>query len=122
MLRFVVRRLLVAVPLLVAASMLSFALTTAMGDPLGEWKAQRPRTEQEIATQSARIGYDKPAVSRYLDWAGGVSECYGPATHMRDFDGNPERLTEMDALVAYLQIIGGLTDAAKKTNQTALGD
>ncbi len=72
MLRFVVRRLLVAVPLLVAASMLSFALTTAMGDPLGEWKAQRPRTEQEIATQSARIGYDKPAVSRYLDWAGGV--------------------------------------------------
>ena len=71
MLRFVVRRLLVAVPLLVAASILSFALTTAMGDPLGEWKVQRPRTEQEIATQYARIGYDKPAVSRYLDWAGG---------------------------------------------------
>ena len=54
MLRFVVRRVLVAVPLLVAASILSFALTTAMGDPLGEWKAQRPRTEQEIATQYAR--------------------------------------------------------------------
>jgi cytochrome c oxidase cbb3-type subunit 2 len=56
------------------------------------------------------------------DWAGGVTDRYGPATHMRVFDGNPERLTEMDALVAYLQIIGGLTDAAKKTNQTALGD
>ena len=37
-------------------------------------------------------------------------------------DGNAERLTEMDALVAYLQIIGGLTDAAKKTKQTALGE
>lgn len=71
MLRLVVRRLLVAVPLLLAASFLSFALTTAMGDPLGEWKAQRARTEQEIATQYARIGYDKPVVARYVDWAGG---------------------------------------------------
>ena len=62
MLRFVVRRVLVAVPLLVAASILSFALTTAMGDPLCEWKAERPRTEQEIATQYARIGYDQPPV------------------------------------------------------------
>jgi ABC-type dipeptide/oligopeptide/nickel transport system permease component len=73
-LRFVVRRLLIAIPLLVAASFLSFALTTAMGDPLGEWKIQRPRTEQEIATQYARIGYDKPVVGRYLDWAGGFVE------------------------------------------------
>ena len=52
MLRFVVRRVLVAVPLLVAASILSFALTTAMGDPLGEWKVQRPRTEQGPETRS----------------------------------------------------------------------
>jgi cytochrome c oxidase cbb3-type subunit 2 len=41
---------------------------------------------------------------------------------VRAFDGNPGKLTEMDALVAYLQIIGGLTDAAKQTNRTALGD
>ena len=27
-----------------------------------------------------------------------------------DFDGNPERLTEMDALVAYLQMLGTLVD------------
>ena len=29
---------------------------------------------------------------------------------MRDFDGNPNRLTEMDALVAYLQMLGTLVD------------
>ena len=29
---------------------------------------------------------------------------------MRDFDGDPNRLTEMDALVAYLQMIGTLVD------------
>jgi peptide/nickel transport system permease protein len=71
MIRFIVRRLLIAIPLLVAASFLCFALTTAMGDPLGEWKLQRPRTPAEIATQYQHIGYDKPLVPRYLDWAGG---------------------------------------------------
>ncbi len=29
---------------------------------------------------------------------------------VRDFDGNPARLTEMDALVAYLQMLGTLVD------------
>ena len=33
---------------------------------------------------------------------------------MRAFDGMPGELTEMDALVAYLQILGRLTDAAHK--------
>lgn len=71
MLRFAVRRVLIAVPLLIAASFLSFALTTAMGDPLAEWKQQRPRAPAEIATQYQKIGYDQPVVERYLDWAGG---------------------------------------------------
>ena len=33
-----------------------------------------------------------------------------PGVQIRDFDGNPERLTEMDALVAYLQMLGTLID------------
>ena len=70
MIRFIVRRLLHRVPLLIAASFLSFALTTAMGDPLGDWKLQRPRTEGEIAAAYQRIGYDKPVLERYVDWAG----------------------------------------------------
>lgn len=37
---------------------------------------------------------------------------YGEATTIRAFDGVPGRLTEMDALVAYLQILGRLTDVA----------
>jgi len=32
---------------------------------------------------------------------------------VRDFDGNPNRLTEMDALVAYLQMLGTLVDFSK---------
>ncbi|HEY8351661.1 MAG TPA: cytochrome-c oxidase, cbb3-type subunit II [Sphingomonadales bacterium] len=46
------------------------------------------------------------------DRAAGVAERYGEDTNIRAFDGDPGRLTEMDALVAYLQILGRLTDAA----------
>ena len=44
----------------------------------------------------------------------GVLERYGEATNIRDFDGDRDRVTEMDALVAYLQILGRLTDAAHR--------
>jgi len=39
----------------------------------------------------------------------GVEERY-PKAVIADFDGNPTRLTEMDALVAYLQMLGTLVD------------
>lgn len=41
-----------------------------------------------------------------------------PKAQVRDFDGNPEKLTEMDALVAYLQMLGTLVDfSAYKANE-----
>lgn len=42
-----------------------------------------------------------------------------PRAQARDFDGNPSRLTEMDALVAYLQMLGTLVnvDAAAPREQ-----
>jgi cytochrome c oxidase cbb3-type subunit 2 len=42
--------------------------------------------------------------------ASGLAERYGGKTQVRDFDGDPRRLTEMDALVAYLQMLGTLVD------------
>ncbi|MBO6559165.1 MAG: cytochrome-c oxidase, cbb3-type subunit II [Nisaea sp.] len=33
-----------------------------------------------------------------------------PKAQVRDFDGNPDKLTEMDAVVAYLQMLGTLVD------------
>jgi cytochrome c oxidase cbb3-type subunit 2 len=45
--------------------------------------------------------------------AAGVVERYGEATHVRVFDGLPGRVSEMDAVVAYLQILGGLVDLAE---------
>ena len=40
----------------------------------------------------------------------GLKKRYGAKIAQRDFDSNPDRLTEMDALIAYLQMLGTLVD------------
>src|SRR5688572_6530811 len=40
-----------------------------------------------------------------------------PGAQARDFDGNPDRLTEMDALVAYLQMLGTMVDFRRAAPQ-----
>ncbi len=40
----------------------------------------------------------------------GLQERYGEAINARDFDGNPHMISEMDALVAYLQVLGTMVD------------
>jgi cytochrome c oxidase cbb3-type subunit 2 len=47
---------------------------------------------------------------------------YGAKVVNRDFDGDPDRVTELDALIAYLQMLGTLVDlrtyqAAEPANQ-----
>ena len=70
MFRYIIRRLLISIPVVIAASFLCFGLTTAMGDPLGEWKLQKPRTPAEIAAAEERTGTNKPFLERYVTWAG----------------------------------------------------
>ncbi len=48
------------------------------------------------ATEDA--AYDDDFLARY------------PKAATGDFDGNPEKLTEMDALIAYLQVLGRMVD------------
>ena len=70
-----------------------------------------PYTDEMIANAPAdaygQAAPDSPG-------AEGVTKRYDTATNIRAFDGRPGTLTEMDALVAYLQILGRLTDAAHK--------
>ena len=83
-------------------------------------KAQRavgvPYTDDMIANAAADAYAQSNPDSPQAD---GVTKRYGKATTMRAFDGLPSRLTEMDALVAYLQILGRLTDAAHRETAQA---
>ena len=40
----------------------------------------------------------------------GLQARYGDDVNARDFDGNPKMISEMDALVAYLQVLGTMVD------------
>ena len=83
-------------------------------------KAQRavgvPYTDEMIANARADA-FGQAAPDSPL--AEGVAKRYGEATTVRPFDGQPDQLTEMDAIVAYLQILGRLTEAAHKTAVSA---
>lgn len=43
----------------------------------------------------------------------GILKRYGNKVNIHDFDGNPNHISEMDALVAYLQTLGTFVDFAK---------
>jgi len=68
-----------------------------------------PYTDAMIAS-AASDAYGQAAPDS--PFADGVKKRYGAATNIRAFDGKPADLTEMDALIAYLQILGRLTEAA----------
>ena len=96
--------------------------------PAYPWLTRRLDTdliEDNLATM-ARLGvpYDAGMVDNALadaraqaDPAGGdaaaLRDRYGDDIAARAFDGEPSTLTEMDAVVAYLQSLGTLTDAAR---------
>ncbi len=66
-----------------------------------------PYTDAMIANAAADALAQARPDSPRVD---GVVERYGDETNIRYFDGIDGRVTEMDALVAYLQILGQLTD------------
>ena len=95
--------------------------TTLRTDDLGaHLRALRevgvPYTDAMIANAPAdAYGQANPGTP----FADGVTERYGKATNVSAFDGSQGNVTEMDALVAYLQILGRLTDVADNTAVTS---
>ena len=65
-----------------------------------------PYTDEMIANAAADLMAQADANS---DGAEAVAARY-PKAQVRDFDGDPKKVTEMDALVAYLQMLGTLVD------------
>ena len=64
-----------------------------------------PYTEKDVEMASADL---KAQANPDAD-AGDLAERY-PKAQQRDFDGDPKRTTEMDALIAYLQMLGTQVD------------
>ena len=80
-------------------------------DMVDKLRAQRavgvPYTDEQIA--NAKKDLEAQADPFSTD-AAGLRKRYDDRVVNRDFDGDPERITDMDALIAYLQMLGTLVD------------
>jgi peptide/nickel transport system permease protein len=71
MLSFIIRRLLIAIPLVLLSSVLVFLLVANSGDPLAELKGRNPPVpEATIEARERQLGLDKPLPQRYVTWLG----------------------------------------------------
>ena len=66
-----------------------------------------PYTEEQIANAANDARRQADPEAAFED---DLKARYGPKVKVRDFDGDPNRVTEMDALIAYLQMLGTLVD------------
>ncbi len=65
-----------------------------------------PYSEEEIANAQA----DLVAQATPTGDSSGLIGRYGEKVVVDDFDGQPDKVTEMDALIAYLQVLGTMVD------------
>jgi cytochrome c oxidase cbb3-type subunit 2 len=66
-----------------------------------------PYSKDQIANAGADL---EGQVDAFAGERSALKKRYGTRVNQRDFDGDPERITEMDALVAYLQVLGTMVD------------
>ncbi len=73
MVRYITRRVLIAIPMLLLITLILFYAIFAVGDPVARLTAGNPRiTEQDIARIKQNFGLDKPRPLQYLVWLGNV--------------------------------------------------
>lgn len=73
MFAYVVRRTLAAIPVLIVASFLAYALVALSGDPLAPLKLRNPPAPQRtIDLETKRLGLDENIFVRYGHWLWGV--------------------------------------------------
>lgn len=71
--RFIIRRLIFSVVLIIGVSLIIFGLINAIGNPVQILLAERPGiTQDAIDTMTRYYGLDQPAFVRYFSWLGNM--------------------------------------------------
>ncbi|WP_421937491.1 cytochrome-c oxidase, cbb3-type subunit II [Phenylobacterium sp.] len=66
-----------------------------------------PYTKAQLANARADL---EQQVDPFAGETSDLKKRYGAKVQQRDFDGDPSRITELDALIAYLQVLGTMVD------------
>ena len=69
MISFIIRRMVITIPLVLLASVLVFILVANSGDPLADLRGRQPPVPPEvIQAREKMLGLDKPLPQRYWHW------------------------------------------------------
>jgi peptide/nickel transport system permease protein len=80
--RYIIRRILQAIPLIFIISVLLFVLMINTGDPLATMGGRRATRPEDRARLSRQLGLDQPIYKQYLFWL------IGNDWHLIDMDGD----------------------------------
>jgi peptide/nickel transport system permease protein len=83
MTKYIIRRLLQSIPLLLLVSLLLFILLQAVGDPLATMGGRVPTRADDRARLARQLGLDKPVLVQYIFWLIG-----NDWAHVVDSDGD----------------------------------
>ncbi|MBG6212958.1 MAG: ABC transporter permease [Cryobacterium sp.] len=110
MVSFILRRLLVSVLILVAASFLMYVLVAYSADPLQDLTSSNsPNKEQLINARVQLLDLDVPPPLRWVLWLGGVAKCAIPFANACDLGSTVSNAQVVDilpgALAATVQLV-----------------
>jgi peptide/nickel transport system permease protein len=72
---FIIRRLLISIPLILLSSVLVFLLVANSGDPLADLRGRNPPVPPEvIAERERQLGLDQPLPQRYMSWVANFAQ------------------------------------------------
>lgn len=102
MFSYLVRRLLIMIPMMLAATFLMFMVVSLSGDPLGEVRMQQPPPPPEVLEQMAKtLRLDQPILTRYWLWLTGMlTGDFGPS--LRGMDIGAELVARMGVSLRLL--------------------
>lgn len=130
MLVFVIRRVLISIPVLIISTFITFCLVKLAGDPLSYLKDRNPRPPQAaIDSEAHRLYLDHPFVAQYWHWISDLVAHgnFGPSVHGVGDVGNDlfhslivtGRLVILSVVVALiLAVVTGVVSAVKQYSLT----
>ncbi|HOR00770.1 MAG TPA: ABC transporter permease [Anaerolineae bacterium] len=68
MVRYIIRRVLISIPVLLGVSLIAFFLVQASGDPMAVYNANPNISAEDLVRLQKTYGFDKPVYVQYLYW------------------------------------------------------
>lgn len=72
MIAFIIRRLLISIPVLLGVTLLTFLIVNARGNPVADMALNPRYRAEDVARMRANMGLDEPVMVRYGIWLGSL--------------------------------------------------